>query len=171
MTEKAQRMLNYLAKHNTMILSTYGEEGPWATPVFFVNRGFHIYFLSELTSKHSSNLQDNPLTAAAITEDYQDPKTIQGLQLKGKAYLVKNLKETAVVLASYYKKYPFAMQILQNPSTFKGVSKARWHCIIPQFLKFTDNTIKFGEHIELNLKVDETRDGYELSEVQATLDT
>ena len=84
---------------------------------------------------------------------------------------MKNLQETAVVLASCYKKYPFAMQILQNPSTFKGVSKARWHCIIPQFLKFTDNTIKFGEHIELNLKVDETRDGYELSEVQATLDT
>lgn len=59
MTEKAQIIMNYLEKHNTMVLSTYGAEGPWSTPVFYVNRGYRIYFLSEFTSKHSCNLREN----------------------------------------------------------------------------------------------------------------
>ncbi|MHB8125787.1 MAG: pyridoxamine 5'-phosphate oxidase family protein [Desulfitobacteriaceae bacterium] len=156
MTEKTQIILNYLATHNTVILSTYGEDGPWSTPVFFVNRGFHIYFLSELTSKHSCNLRENPLIAASITEDYRDFSKIRGIQLRGHAYLVNSLKEMSVVLASFYKKYSAARQILKTPSFFKGVSNARWHCIKPEFLKFTDNTIKFGERFEINLKDTET---------------
>jgi len=156
MSEKDQKMLNYLENHNTMILSTYGENGPWATPVFFVNRGFRIYFLSELTSIHSSNLREKSLSAAVITEDHGDWKKIQGIQLQGNVYLVTNLKQIAVALASYCRKYPAALHILQTPSAFKGVAKARWHCLVPHYLKFTDNTEKFGQHLELELKVIET---------------
>ena len=165
MIEKSQLMLDYLATHNTTILSTYGEDGPWATPVFFVNRGFRIYFLSELTSIHSCNLRENPLIAATITEDYADFRKIQGIQLRGHAYLVKSLKETAVVLAAYFKKYSAAKHILQSPSSFKGVSKARWHCIIPELLKFTDNTRKFGERLELNLKDTKTQDEFNIDDI------
>lgn len=165
MTEKAQLMLNYLATHNTITLATYGEDGPWATPVFFVNRGFRIYFLSELTSIHSSNLLQNPLMAASVTEDYEDFRKIQGIQLRGHAYLVNSLKEMAVVLASYLKKYPAAKHILQTPNSFKGVSKARWHCITPEYLKFTDNTRKFGERLELKLKDANIQDGFDIDDI------
>jgi hypothetical protein len=164
-TEKARLMLDYLANHNTIILSTYGEEGQWATPVFFVNRGFSIYFLSELTTIHSCNLRHNPLMAAAITENYGDFRKIQGIQLKGHAYLVNSLKETAVVLASYLIKYPAAKHILQNPTSFKGVSRARWHCIIPEFLRFTDNSRKFGERFDLKLKDVKTLDEFDKDEI------
>lgn len=151
MTDKVQRILNYLAEHNTMILSTYGTEGPWATPVFFVNRGYHIYFLSEPSSKHSRNLRENPLVAAAITEDYKDWKQIRGIQLKGESYLVNSLTEKAWVLALYLKKFPAVRHMLENPGSFKGVSKAQWHCIEPKYVKFTDNTTEFGEHFEIEL--------------------
>lgn len=161
MDEKAQLMLDYLATHNTIILSTFGEDAPWATPVFFVNRGFRIYFLSEVTTIHSCNLRQNSLMAASITEDYRDFRKIQGIQLKGHAYLVNNLKETALVLALYFKKYPAAKHIFQTPTSFKGVSKARWHCIIPEFLRFTDNSIKFGERFELKLKDAMTQDEFD----------
>lgn len=161
MSEKAQRMLTYLGKHNTMILSTYGEAGPWATPVFFVNRGFCIYFLSELTSKHSANLQKKSLSAAVITEDHGDWKEIQGIQMQGNVYLITNLKEVAVALASYCKKFPAVRHILQTPGAFKGVSNARWHCLVPHYLKFTDNTEKFGQHLELELKVTKSDSGFD----------
>jgi len=164
MTEKAQLMLNYLATHNTIILSTYGEDGSWATPVFYVNRGFRIYFLSELSTIHSSNLQQNSLMAGSITEDYRDIRKIQGIQLRGHAYLVNNLKETAVVLASYLKKYPATKHIFNTPTSFKGVSKARWHCIIPEFLRFTDNSRKFGERFELKLNDAMTYDEFDIEE-------
>lgn len=151
MTEKVQKIRNYLANHNTIILSTYGPEGSWATPVFFVNRGYNIYFLSEPTSVHSRNICKNPLVAAAVTEDYKDWKQIQGLQLKGKAYLVNSLSEKALVLASYLKKFPAVRHIIETPGSFKGVSNAQWHCIEPQYLKFTDNSTGFGEHFEMEL--------------------
>lgn len=165
MNEKAQKLLKYLEDHNTMILSTYGENGPWATPVFFVNREFRIYFLSELKTKHSSNLRKDSLSAAVITEDYADWKDIKGIQLQGNAYLVTNLKETAMVLASYCRKFPAVQRILQTPSAFKGVSKARWHCLVPHYLKFTDNTETFGQHLELELKVTKSQNGFDYEEL------
>lgn len=150
--EKAQIILDYLLTHNTMVLSTYGEDGSWSTPVFYINRGFHLYFLSEPTSKHSCNIRENPLIAASITEDYRDYQKIQGIQLRGHAGLLRNLKETAVILALYLKKYPEVRQILTNVNSFKGVLNARWHYIRPEFIKFTDNTCKFGERLEICLK-------------------
>lgn len=147
--QQAQRVLDYLENHSTMILSTYGAEGPWATPVFFVNRGYNIYFLSEPTSIHSRNLYQNPVVAAAITEDYKNWKEIQGIQLKGSAYVVDSLTEKALALASYLKKFPAVRHVLETPGSFKGVSNTQWHCIKTQFIKFTDNTIKFGEHFEM----------------------
>lgn len=146
---KNEVILNYLANHNTIILSTYGEDGPWATPVFFVNRGYRIYFLSEATSKHSCNLRENSQVAATVTEDYKDWKQIQGIQMKGKAYLVSSLKEKALVLASYLKKFPAVRHILETPGSFKGVSNTQWHCIEPKYMKFTDNTKEFGKHFEI----------------------
>jgi uncharacterized protein YhbP (UPF0306 family) len=162
MIEKTQLILDYLENHNTIILSTYGEDGQWATPVFFVNRGFRIYFLSEQTTIHSCNLRQNSLMAAVITEDYGDFRKIQGIQLKGHAYLVNSLKETAVALAAYIIKYPAAKHILQTPTSFKGVSKARWHCIIPELLRFTDNSRRFGERFELKLKDAKIQDEFDL---------
>lgn len=152
MTEEAKRILDYIACHNTMILSTYGEDGPWSTPVFFVNRGYRLYFLSEPDSKHSCNLRENPSVAVSITEDYKDWSQIQGVQLKGKASLVNGLKETAVILALFLKKFPAVKHLFKTPGAFKGVADAQWHCIEPQLLKFTDNTAKFGEHFEIEVK-------------------
>lgn len=151
MIDKTQLMLDYLSAHNTIVLSTYGEDGPWATPVFFVNRGFRIYYLSEPTSMHSRNLQQNPLISASITEDYSDFRKIQGIQLRGHAFVVESLKEKAEASVSYFQKFPAAKRIIQTPASFKGVSKALWYCIIPQFLKFTDNSNTFGERFELRL--------------------
>lgn len=152
MTEKAQLMLNYIANHSTMVLATNGPDGPWATPVFFVNRGYRLYFLSEQTTIHSRNLSESSLVSAAITEDYKDWRSIQGVQLKGEAYLVDSLKEKALVLASYLKKFPAVKHILETPGSFKGVTNTHWYCIKPRYLKFTDNTTSFGENFEIELK-------------------
>jgi uncharacterized protein YhbP (UPF0306 family) len=152
MTDKAQLMLNYIANHSTMVLSTYGPDGPWATPVFFVNRGYRLYFLSEKNTIHSRNLAENSLAAAAITEDYKDWRIIQGVQIKGDAYLVDSLKEKALVLALYLKKFPAVKHILETPGSFKGVTSTHWYCLKPRYLKFTDNTSSFGEHFEIELK-------------------
>lgn len=149
MTDRSKAILDYLANHNTMVLSTNGSEGLWSTPVFYVNRENRLYFLSDLNSKHSRNLRENPVIAVTVTEDYKDWQQIQGLQIRGQATTVSSLKETAVVMALYLKKFPAAKHILQNPGSFKGVANARWHRIEPQYIKVTDNTKKFGEHFEI----------------------
>lgn len=152
MQEKEELILNYIGQHSTMVLATLGEDGPWATPVFYVNRGFKLYFLSELNTRHSMNLLQSHAAAAAITEDHKEWRTIQGLQIQGQAFLVSGAGEIAASLAAYCKKFPAVKHILQNPGSFKGVAAARWHCLRPETLKFTDNTRTFGERVELVLR-------------------
>jgi len=161
--EKEELILNYLGRRSTMILSTFGEEGPWVTPVFYVNRSLKLYFLSELSTRHSMNLQYSNAAAVAITEDHKDWRTIQGLQLQGISYLVSGEGEIAAALAAYCRKFPAVRHILQNPAAFKGVAAARWHCFLPESLKFTDNTTNFGEKVELKFKLLKTKNGFDLS--------
>ena len=145
-------ILSYLREHSTMVLATYGPEGPWATPVFYVNKGFRLYFLSEPTTRHSINLQGEQSVAAAITENYWEWQTIRGLQLQGKAFLVRGTMEMAAALASYCMKFPAVRQVLESPGSFKGVTAARWHCLVPEILKYTDNGKGFGQRFELRLE-------------------
>lgn len=145
-------ILNYIEQHTTLVLATVGSDGVWATPVFYVNRGFKLYFLSEAKTKHSRNLQLDEMIAAAITEDRQEWQTIQGLQIQGRAYLVTSAAEKALALAAYLRKFPAVRHIFEAPSQFKGVIAARWHCIEPEILRLTDNSKGFGSRFELNLK-------------------
>ncbi len=145
-------MLKYIENHTTLILATVGSDGAWATPVFYVNRGFKLYFLSEAKTRHSQNLQENEVVAAAITEDYQEWQAIQGLQIQGRALLVTSPAEKALATAAYLRKFPAVRHILEAPSQFRGVKAARWHCLVSEVLRLTDNTKGFGSRFELELK-------------------
>ena len=149
--EQKQRVLNYLGAHSTMVLSTIGPAGLWATPVFYVNRGFNLYFLSESTTRHSVNIMQGSEAAAAITGEHWDWRSIQGLQVRGQAGIVEGTGVKAKALALYCTKFPAVSQIFASPKGFKGVSAAKWHVLQIKNLRFTDNTVHFGERFEIDL--------------------
>lgn len=161
-TETLNRILNYIESHATMVLSTAGEESPWAAPVFYVNRGLCMYYLSESNTIHSKNVAANSAVSVVVTEDHWQWQSIQGLQLKGQVFPVTATWEGTKILAAYCRKFPPVKHIFENPGKFKGVISAKWYCVVPDYLKFTDNGRNFGEHLERYVRVDRKTGGYEI---------
>src|SRR5512138_1421483 len=101
-----QKVLDYLAAHHVMTLSTSGADGPWAAAVFYASERFTFYFVSSPKSRHARDLASDARVAAAIHEDYRDWRAIQGVQLAGRAVHVEG-EDREAALECYRKKFPF----------------------------------------------------------------
>jgi uncharacterized protein YhbP (UPF0306 family) len=101
------RVLAYLRRHHTVSLATCGPEGPWAAAVFYVNRGFDLYFRSKTSSRHIRHLAANPRVAATISQDPGDWRAIQGVQMEGTAACVTEADEHMQVMLAFFQRYPF----------------------------------------------------------------
>lgn len=139
--------LAYLRSHQVMTLATVGEEGVWATAVFYANNGFDLYFLSAGHTRHAQNFRHQPHIAAAIQEDYKDWPEIKGIQLEGDvAQLDGEARETA--LALYLARYPF---LADTPALQVALTKVNWYRLRPTRLYFIDNSRGFGHRDEVEI--------------------
>lgn len=143
-----QQALHYLQTHQVMTLATVGEEGVWATAVFYVNQEFDFYFLSAEHTRHAQNFLHQSHIAATIQEDYRDWTNIKGVQLEG---IVEKLSGTTQIwaIAQYTKKYPF----LENADTqlVRALTKVNWYQLITKRLYFIDNSKGLGHRVEVSL--------------------
>ncbi len=148
MDDARQNALNYLQAHQVMTLATIGEDGVWAAAVFYVHRGFSLYFLSAGHTRHAQNIAMQPHIAATIQEDYKDWPKIQGIQLEG---VVTQLEDEARAqcIALYQAKYPFLAG--DDPQIKTAVSKVNWYCLQPTHLYFIDNCKGLGHRDEIML--------------------
>lgn len=140
----------YLHHHQVMTLATVGEEGVWATAVFYVNAGFDLYFLSAGHTRHGQNMGQYAFIAAAIQEDYRDWQAIKGIQLEGPVVLLADGQERATAVALYFQKFPFVGQA--NPSIQAALAKVNWYRLRPKRLYFIDNSQGLGHRDEVDLK-------------------
>lgn len=146
-----EKTLAYLANHNVMTLATSGPEGLWAAAVFYVNKGFTLYFLSAPTTRHSQNIAAYPEIAATIQEDYKDWPDIKGIQLEGKAERIKGAEQAAAI-ARYGQKFPIVGNLAKAPAEIaKAMSKIAWYKVVPERLYFIDNSLGLGHRDEVTL--------------------
>ncbi|PIE80608.1 MAG: pyridoxamine 5'-phosphate oxidase [Chloroflexi bacterium] len=131
-----------------MTLATVGEDGVWATAVFYASIDFKLYFLSAPHTRHAQNFQHQKLIAATIQEDDQDWTSIKGIQVEG---VVKKLSGTKrlKIINHYKKKFPF----LATPHTqlITALAKVNWYELSPKRLYFIDNSKGFGYRAEVSL--------------------
>lgn len=133
--------LNYLDNHQVMTLATVGEDGVWAAAVFYVNKGFDLYFLSASHTRHARHIAAAGRVAATIQEDYDGWEAIQGIQLEGVARLLEGAeRETAILL--YEEKYPFVARADQQIQA--ALARVDWYRLRPDALYFVDNSRGFG---------------------------
>lgn len=135
------RALRYLATHNVATLATHGADGVWAAAVFYVNRGFDLFFLSAPRTRHAQHLAENPQLAVTIQEEYADWRGIQGIQLAGVAHRLTGTAR-ADAIAAYAAKYPFIAAA--PPPIARALDKVHWYRIAPDAVYFVDNTRGFG---------------------------
>ncbi len=152
MLEKArEKALAYLAGHNVMTLATAGAQGAWAAAVFYANREFELYFVSSSRSRHAQDIAAQPRIAAAIHEDYRDWRSIQGIQLAGRAERLEGAARDAA-LACYRAKFTF----LNNPAAalapmLEALGKAACYRLAADELYFVDNATGFGQRARIAL--------------------
>lgn len=155
--ELRERVLAYLAAHNTVSLATAQAGVPWAATVFYANVGTDLYFLSEPKTRHCQNLLANARVAGTINEDYRDWQQIKGVQLEGRAEEVGGKLELARALGAYLSKYPFVKQFLAPGQLLQGMKIAgksfdiRLWRLRPERLYYLDNARGFSAREELPL--------------------
>lgn len=156
--EARERVLAYLAAHNTVSLATVDGAGrPWAATVFYVHQGTDLYFLSEPKTRHGQNLLATGLVAATINEDYRDWQQIKGIQMEGRAGIVEGKLELLRALHAYLDKYPFVRNFLSPEKLLQGVQIAgkaldvRLWRLRPERLYYLDNARGFSSREELPL--------------------
>lgn len=131
-----------------MTLATNGPLGLWAAAVFYVNRGFYLYFLSAGSTRHAQNLAANPWVAATIQEDYEDWPSIKGIQLEGDIRLLEGAEQEEAV-ALYKKRYPFVAS--DAPQIGAALSRVNWYQVEPVRLYLIDNSLGLGHRDEIPL--------------------
>lgn len=143
-------VLLYMSEHNTLTLATVAGQDPAAACLFYVNDdSLKLYFLSKPDSRHSKNLLQNSRVAVTISEDYHDWKMIKGIQLDGKAYVVNDTLEKGKILTLYLKKFPFVKDFFSQKYFSKVMFEISFYKIIPQVIRFTDNSGGFFGRKEL----------------------
>ena len=140
--------LDYLSQHRVMTLATFGEDGPWAAALFYVNAGFLLYFLSAGHTRHAQNVAMHSHVAATIQEDYEDWLAIKGIQLAGYVTRLQGADKNAAI-ALYETKYPF----IKSASSQIQLSLARvnWYRLTPFRFYFIDNSQGLGHRDEISL--------------------
>jgi uncharacterized protein YhbP (UPF0306 family) len=143
--ETRERILAYLAAHNTLTLATAIDGKPWANAVFYANDGFTFYFVSDPKTRHAHHLKTNASVAGTIQDEQKDWRSIQGIQLEGHCVEITNPIESAKALAIYVAKFPFIGDLLRAPKEIaSAMTKARWHKLTPVWIRLIDNTRGFG---------------------------
>jgi uncharacterized protein YhbP (UPF0306 family) len=140
----------YLETHYVMTLSTVGEEGPWASAVFYVNTDFNLYFFTEMSTRHGRNLAVNSLVAAAIHEDYHDWREIKGIQLRGEAAPV-GLVEKSRTISLFTRKFPSVSFFFTNQKTAAIVTRAQVYKLVPCEIWYLDNKKGFSARQKLTM--------------------
>ena len=146
----------FLAEHTTLTVATVGAGGtPAAAAVFYAHDAdLNLYFLSEASTQHGSNMTGGSGVACTIQADGQDWRRIRGLQLWGWGVPVT---PTGIphATAAYSRKFAFVGVLLAGAQAL-GVlagplARARFWVLRPAWIRLIDNSRGFGFKEELVL--------------------
>jgi uncharacterized protein YhbP (UPF0306 family) len=140
--DSQHRVLAYLRRHHALSLATCGADGPWAATVFYVNRGFDLYFRSKTSARHVRNLTVDSRVAATVSQDPEDWRAIQGLQLEGRVEVVTNADEQMQAMKGFSQRYPFVEVLWGDEGRGGGATDAGSRKVY----RVTSDRIVFRDH-------------------------
>lgn len=136
------RIERYLQAHHTMTVATSAPAGntPHAAQVFYaMDDRMGLIFLSRSTSLHAQHIGRDAPVAVTVGEEYGEWQLIQGVQLWGRARLLKGSAK-ARALAIYLRRFPFAKDLLKSSPQARGLRDLGVYMVEPGKAAFTDNT-------------------------------
>lgn len=134
-----------------MTIATQGDAGPWAAAVFYVHDGEGLVFLSSPGSRHCRNLAQDPRSAATVQDECEQWSEIKGIQLEGRVAELQG-EEESLARKRYAQRFPIARG-LDNAAApiVKALAQVRWYRLVPERVRFIDNSRGFGHRDEFAL--------------------
>jgi uncharacterized protein YhbP (UPF0306 family) len=129
------RIVNLIKKHHVFTMATSFKNKPWCCSCFYayLEDNVMLVFTSDNSTRHASEMNDNPIVAGSIVLETKVIGKIQGIQFSGEvidATKIKNARST------YLKRFPFAALM----DTTLWVAKLN-------YIKLTDNKLGFGKKL------------------------
>lgn len=148
--------LGLVEKQNTMTLCTCTNDVPWAAPVYYVNRGFLLYFFSDPKSRHILESQAAGRAAAAVFSESNSWQDIRGLQMSGEIKRLGPSMESLRAFRAYLKKFSFTHEFFDSEESLdlQSISRrfqVRFYCFKPDLLLYLDNRIRFSFRSKISL--------------------
>lgn len=124
----------FLKKHHLLTLATAQNSTPYCASCFyaFLEETVSFVIATDMTTRHGREALNNNSVAGTVAKETSVIGKIQGAQFTG--IFREASKEEA---KAYFKRFPYAL--VMNPSL--------WSIDI-NYLKFTDNTLGFGNKLE-----------------------
>jgi nitroimidazol reductase NimA-like FMN-containing flavoprotein (pyridoxamine 5'-phosphate oxidase superfamily) len=128
---------------------------PWAAAVFYASDGFELYFFSKPRSQHGANIAHNPAVSATVHENCRQWRGIRGIQLKGRAELLRSHKVRSCFWEAYRKKFPeiekFFQERARDGEITRKLAGIRMYRFVPTAAWYLDNSKGFGHREKLEL--------------------
>lgn len=157
-----ERIGAYLRAHHVASLATVGPHGspdagmPHAASVFYAtDERLRLVFLSKGSSRHGRDIAAGSLVSVTVTEQYDDWRAIQGVQLRGRATVLHGLAR-AGALATYVRRFPFVRATLSDPALASRLVGIEVYRVAPEWASLTDNRRAVFGREELDDLAEET---------------
>jgi uncharacterized protein YhbP (UPF0306 family) len=153
MKGKLERVRSLLLSQTTLALATADENSmPRATPLFYVaDDALRLNWFSSRSSLHSRNLARNPQVSVAIFREVESWRQIQGVQMQGSVAVISDKKLRESITKDYCERF-------QLGNLFAlAIGRSALYCFTPSWLRYIDNTRRFGYKFELELKITLTK--------------
>ncbi|WP_295940567.1 pyridoxamine 5'-phosphate oxidase family protein [uncultured Alistipes sp.] len=127
------RIVRFLKKHHVMTLATVFDNTPYCSNAFYcyeTERNL-LVFTSDLSTRHGQQMMQNPHIAASVVLETKVVGKVQGLQLCGTAVRADDAARRA-----YIRRFPYA-----------ALAELTLWAVVPDYMKFTDNTLGFGKKL------------------------
>ncbi|HEY7300162.1 MAG TPA: pyridoxamine 5'-phosphate oxidase family protein [Xanthobacteraceae bacterium] len=150
--ETAQRIIEFLDANYVMSLATSGSCGPHAANVFYARDGLALLWVSDCTTRHSTELEGDPRVAATVAPDCFEFDDIRGVQISGRARLIRDAAERATSRRILEARYPRLKRLSESPAALRDAYLgAAFYRLEPERMVLIDNSRGFGhkETIEL----------------------
>ncbi len=145
-----QQVLNQLArdiiKSNHHLTLGTADGDPWVAPVYYcVDSQFNFYYASQLDSVHTKHILNNPTVAFAIFDSNQKEGTGNGIQAKGKAYVLEGDKIDEAL------KWYHTTFIECKKESYMSPAPYRLFKITPEKFYIQDPDAKIDKRVEVTL--------------------
>lgn len=136
----SEAMRTFFQRNHIMCLGTASGSQSYSTPLFYLfgEDDVQFCFMSSKETRHGREAVENPQVSAAVYAHHRDVAKLQGAQITGEVRMYKIGDPLMTdLLSAYADRYPESEAMFGDESMRFWTLRAEW-------IKFTDNTVKFG---------------------------